>query len=292
MRHRRRGRQLGRTSPHRKAMMRNMASSLFLTERSELANEIHGNTPRVRRRIVTTIQKAKEVRSIVEKCITLARKVQPCYDQAAALLPENLQGDNFDKQSSAYKTWRQSPDWQEWAEARAPIVNAQRKALQMLGNREAVDILFNDIAPALIEENAERVSGFTRILKIAKPRLGDNGTQAILEIVGESNNRDTSGSAAPQAPVIEDEQDAEDLAVEDTSEETADEGGEEGSEETGDDEIEAEASDDTEQEDNEESEVAEASDEAEEAEADAEATDDAQDAEEVSEASEEENEEE
>ena len=81
MRHRRRGRQLGRTSPHRKAMLRNMASSLFLTERSEIANEIHGNTPRVRRRIVTTIQKAKEVRSIVEKCITLARKVQPCYDR-------------------------------------------------------------------------------------------------------------------------------------------------------------------------------------------------------------------
>ena len=304
MRHRRRGRQLGRTSPHRKAMMRNMASSLFLTERSELANEIHGNTPRVRRRIVTTIQKAKEVRSIVEKCITLARKVQPCYDQAAALLPENLQGDNFDKQSPAYKTWRQSPDWQEWAEARAPIVNAQRKALQMLGNREAVDILFNDIAPALIEENAERVSGFTRILKIAKPRLGDNGTQAILEIVGESNNRDTSGSAAPQAPVIEDEQDAEDIADEDTAEETGDEVGEEGAEETGDevgeegaeetgdDEIEAEASEDAEQEHHEESEVAEASDEAEEAEADAEATDDAQDAEEVIEASEEGNEEE
>ena len=284
MRHRRRGRQLGRTSPHRKAMMRNMASSLFLTERSELANEIHGNTPRVRRRIVTTIQKAKEVRSIVEKCITLARKVQPCYGQAAALLPENLQGDNFDKRSSAYKTWRQSPDWQEWAEARAPIVNAQRKALQMLGNREAVDILFNDIAPALLEEDSERVSGFTRILKIAKPRLGDNGTQAILEIVGESNNRDTSGTAAPQAPVIEDEQDAEDITDEDASDEDA--------EETGDEEIEAEAGSDAEQEDNEESEVAEASEEAEEAEADAEATDDTEDAEEANEASEEETEQE
>jgi len=255
-----------------------MASSLFLTERSELANEIHGNTPRVRRRIVTTIQKAKEVRSIVEKCITLARKVQPCYGQAAALLPENLQGDNFDKRSSAYKTWRQSPDWQEWAEARAPIVNAQRKALQMLGNREAVDILFNDIAPALLEEDSERVSGFTRILKIAKPRLGDNGTQAILEIVGESNNRDTSGTTAPQAPVIEDEQDAEDITDEDASDEDA--------EETGDEEIEAEASSDAEQEDNDESEVAEASEEAEEAEADAEATDDTEDAGEANEANE------
>ena len=90
MRHRRRGRQLGRSSSHRKAMLKNMASSIFLTERDELATEIHGNTPRVRRRITTTIQKAKEVRSIVEKCITLARKVQPAYAAADALMPESL----------------------------------------------------------------------------------------------------------------------------------------------------------------------------------------------------------
>ena len=272
-----------------------MASSLFLTERSELANEIHGNTPRVRRRIVTTIQKAKEVRSIVEKCITLARKVQPCYDDAATLLPESLQGDGFDKSSSAYKSWRQSDEWQQWAAARAPIVNAQRKALQMLGNREAVDILFNDIAPALVEEDPDRVSGFTRILKIAKPRLGDNGTQAILEIVGESNNRDTSGSTTSQAPILEDDDALEDAGDEDSV--AADETTEEVvADENGDDESEQEAVDD-ESEDpadagDDESDVAEASDEAEEAEADAEATDDAPDAEEVSEASEEENEEE
>ena len=287
MRHRRRGRQLGRTSPHRKAMLRNMASSLFLTERSEIANEIHGNTPRVRRRIVTTIQKAKEVRSIVEKCITLARKVQPCYDQAAALMPEKLRDGETDRQSSAYKDWRNSDQWQEWAAARAPIVNAQRKALQMLGSREAVDILFNDIAPALIEEAPERVSGFTRILKIAKPRLGDNGTQAILEIVGESNNRDTSTSAAPQAPVLEVEDDevedsvADEEATEDT-EEVA-EGSEEASSEDADADSE-EASDDAEEEAAEEAEeqdVAEASDDAEEAEAAAEATDETEAADEA-----------
>jgi len=205
MRHRRRGRQLGRSSSHRKAMLKNMASSLFLTERDELATEIHGNAPRVRRRITTTIQKAKEVRSIVEKCITLARKVQPAYGAANALLPESLrEADKLNKQEEAYKVWRKSDDWQAWAAARAPIVNAQRKALQMLGSREAVDILFNDIAPALLEENPDRVSGFTRILKIAKPRLGDNGTQAILEILGDNNNRDTSDSVAPTAPVLED----------------------------------------------------------------------------------------
>ena len=277
MRHRRRGRHLGRTSPHRKAMLRNMASSLFLTERSEIANEIHGNTPRVRRRIVTTIQKAKEVRSIVEKCITLARKVQPCYDQAAALMPEKLRDAETDRQSTAYKDWRNSDQWQEWAAARAPIVNAQRKALQMLGSREAVDILFNDIAPALIEEAPERVSGFTRILKIAKPRLGDNGTQAILEILGESNNRDTSTSAAPQAPVLEVEDDEVEDSV--TDEEATDEVAEESEEVSS-----ADAdSDDSEEaaEETEEQSVAAASDDAEEAEAAAEATDETEAAEEA-----------
>ena len=277
MRHRRRGRQLGRTSPHRKAMLRNMASSLFLTERSEIANEIHGNTPRVRRRIVTTIQKAKEVRSIVEKCITLARKVQPCYDQAAALMPEKLRDAETDRQSTAYKDWRNSDQWQEWAAARAPIVNAQRKALQMLGSREAVDILFNDIAPALIEEAPDRVSGFTRILKIAKPRLGDNGTQAILEILGESNNRDTSTSAAPQAPVLEVEDDEVEDSV--TDEEATDEVAEESEEVSS-----ADAdSDDSEEaaEETEEQDVAEASDDAEEAEAAAEATEETEAAEEA-----------
>ena len=99
-----------------------MASSLFLTERTDMLAEIHGNQPRVKRRIVTTIQKAKEVRSIVEKCITLARKVQPAYQQSADLMPASLQeGDELDKQSEAYKTWRKSDDWQAWAAARAPL---------------------------------------------------------------------------------------------------------------------------------------------------------------------------
>ena len=286
MRHRRRGRQLGRTSPHRKAMLRNMASSLFLTERNELANEIHGNTPRVRPRIVTTIHKAKEVRSIVEKCITLARKVQPCYEQAKELLPQAV--DTDDKRSDAYKTWRKSDEWQQWAEARAPIVNAQRKALRMLGNREAVDILFNDIVPSLIEENPDRVSGFTRILKIAKPRLGDNGTRAILEIVGSSNNRDTSGSTTPQAPVVEDDDNQADLPADESvdsetnqnsaesAEESAEDTSNDSADESADDDSAEEAadSDDADQASSEESEVAEASDDAEEAEAEAEATDD------------------
>jgi large subunit ribosomal protein L17 len=57
MRHRAKGRQLSRTSTHRRAMLNNMATSLFE----------HG-------RVVTTEAKAKELRPFAEKLITLARR--------------------------------------------------------------------------------------------------------------------------------------------------------------------------------------------------------------------------
>jgi large subunit ribosomal protein L17 len=56
MRHRQSGRQLNRNSSHRKAMFRNMASSLVK----------HGL-------IKTTVAKAKELRMVVEPLITLAK---------------------------------------------------------------------------------------------------------------------------------------------------------------------------------------------------------------------------
>ena len=57
MRHRAKGRQLSRTSSHKRAMLNNMATSLFE----------HG-------RVVTTEAKAKELRPFAEKLITLARR--------------------------------------------------------------------------------------------------------------------------------------------------------------------------------------------------------------------------
>lgn len=57
MRHQNKGRKLSRTSSHREAMLRNMATSLFR----------HG-------RISTTTAKAKELRPYAEKLITLARR--------------------------------------------------------------------------------------------------------------------------------------------------------------------------------------------------------------------------
>ncbi|HEY8521388.1 MAG TPA: 50S ribosomal protein L17 [Gammaproteobacteria bacterium] len=60
MRHRNSGRQLSRKSPHRKAMLRNLAASLFLHET-----------------VRTTLPKAKELRRVAEPLITLAKQDGP-----------------------------------------------------------------------------------------------------------------------------------------------------------------------------------------------------------------------
>jgi large subunit ribosomal protein L17 len=57
MRHRKTGRKLGRNTSHRKAMMRNMVTSFFDCEK-----------------ITTTDARAKELRKMAEKLITMARR--------------------------------------------------------------------------------------------------------------------------------------------------------------------------------------------------------------------------
>jgi len=57
MRHRNQGRKLGRTTSHREAMFANMAAALIKHEQ-----------------IKTTLPKAKELRPIVEKLVTLSRR--------------------------------------------------------------------------------------------------------------------------------------------------------------------------------------------------------------------------
>lgn len=174
MRHRRRGRTLGRSPSHRKAMLKNLASALFLTERDATYDE---NAPKVPGRITTTLHKAKEVRPLVEKCITIAKKSLPAAEEAAKLETSAERG------SDAWKKWRQSDDWQKWANARAPVVAARRRVIQLIGDKEAAKILFDEIA----ERFVDRPGGYTRILRLATPRLGDAGERAILELVGKND---------------------------------------------------------------------------------------------------------
>ena len=124
MRHRIRGRQLSRTSSHRKALRRNLVCNLFESGR-----------------IVTTLEKAKEVRSFAEKMITLAKKALAVKD----------------KDSAAY-------------------VHKYRLAISKLHNKEMVKKLFGEGEwrenGGIAAQYLDRIGGYTRILKLSGSRLG------------------------------------------------------------------------------------------------------------------------
>lgn len=119
-------RKLGRTSDQRKAMLRDLATSLIISERIE-----------------TTEARAKEVRSIVEKLITLGKK-----------------GDLASRRNAA-KTLRN-----------VEILNEDETT------QTALQKLFGEIA----ERYTERQGGYTRILKQG-PRRGDGAESVIIELV-------------------------------------------------------------------------------------------------------------
>ena len=135
MRHLKSGRRLGRNSAHRKAMYRNMATSLL----------IHG-------RIETTEAKAKELRSVVEKLITLGKRVPP--SELVTLTGEEL------------------------TSAKAARVHAIRLARTQVVDRAALDLLFNEYS----ERYQGRPGGYTRIMK-ANFRPGDNAPMVFIELV-------------------------------------------------------------------------------------------------------------
>ena len=122
-------RKLGRTSEHRKAMLRNLTTDLI-----------------VNGKIVTTVQKAKEVRKMAEKMITLGKKGDLSARRKAAGYIMDVVVDNDNDEDASVKT-----------------------ALQML---------FDDVAPRY----AERNGGYTRILKMDL-RRGDAAQMAIIELV-------------------------------------------------------------------------------------------------------------
>jgi len=184
MRHRRKGRVLGRSPSHQRALLRNLASALMLTERDVEVDEV--GAPQVAGRIITTVAKAKEVRPLVERCITIATRGLAAAENAKQFAVA------AERDSAEWKKWRASEQWQKWAAASAPAVTARRRVITLLGDKQAARVVFEKIAPRFVD----RPGGYTRILKLATPRLGDAGPRAVLEFVGSEGR---SGQApAPQ----------------------------------------------------------------------------------------------
>ena len=68
-----------------------------------------------------------------------------------------------------------------------PSMHNRRRAFARLRSREAVQKLFDVLGPRF----QERPGGYCRILKLSKPRLGDNGQRAIIEFVERSSTDDS-----------------------------------------------------------------------------------------------------
>lgn len=186
MRHRMKGRRLGRNSSHRKALFKNMAASLILSVR---VDEDDPAAPKVPGRIITTLAKAKELRPKVEKLVTMARKAR-VHELAAKEFETNEA-----RGSDGWRKWREGEQWQNWVNAKAPAIAARRRAFAILRSKEAVDILFDEVA----ERFESRPGGYTRVVRLPSRRLGDAGQKAILEFTGE---RDRPKSSRAKAPVV------------------------------------------------------------------------------------------
>lgn len=190
MRHRMKGRRLGRNSSHRKALFKNMAASLILSVR---ADDDDPAAPKVPGRIITTLAKAKELRPKIEKLITMARKARTHELAAAEFSTKAARG------TDEWKTWREGEQWRKWATAKAPAIAFRRRAFAILRSKEAVDILFDELA----ERFESRLGGYTRIVRLPVRRLGDAGQRAILEFTGE---RDRPRASRAKAPVVKREE--------------------------------------------------------------------------------------
>lgn len=152
MRHLKAGRKLGRNASHRLALMRNLTRALIEHER-----------------IITTVEKAKELRPFIEKLITLAKKNTL---HARRLVLARL----GPLSKAAFHDEKGEPT-----------------------DDSAFKKLFKEIGPRF----ATRPGGYTRIIKRQERRLGDAGRTAFIELLKEGETKVRARTPAPAPRVTE-----------------------------------------------------------------------------------------
>ncbi len=163
MRHKVSGRQFGRDSSHRRAMLRALTANLIAHERIE-----------------TTDAKAKELRRVAEKVITKARRLgEVAYTPA-------------DKLSLADRARRHAAQKQV-----AKFLTRFHVIEDADGEPKKVDLI-EKIFIDLAKRYATRPGGYTRITKVGN-RRGDNAPISIIELVGEEEKKPAAKKAAKKA---------------------------------------------------------------------------------------------
>lgn len=85
--------------------------------------------------------------------------------------------------------------------AKEGTLHARRRAISKLADKDAVRVLFQDIAPRF----ADRQGGYTRVIRLAQVRLGDAGQKAVIQLLkaGETKVK-RQDAPEPVAPKVED----------------------------------------------------------------------------------------
>ena len=170
-------RKLGRTTDHRLAMLKNLTTSLLLNGKIE-----------------TTVAKAKEVQSIVEKLITLGIKEQANFTTSE----KKVSSAKVDANGNKVLVDATSKNGKKYKKVEREIVTktvdvdlpsrlaTRRKMFTMIHKVKDKDGKNIDLTAKLFGEYADkykdRTGGYTRILKLGA-RRGDAAEMAILELL-------------------------------------------------------------------------------------------------------------
>jgi large subunit ribosomal protein L17 len=152
MRHQKAHRKLGRTSEHRKRLLRNLATSL-ITSKDD--------------RIITTLPKAKELSSYVERAITLSRRARALGGDTAGAQALHLR-----RQAAGFFHAGNQPH------AAASGRGGETDPVARTAGVLALQRLFGELG----ERYESRPGGYTRIIKLGR-RAGDNLELAVIELV-------------------------------------------------------------------------------------------------------------
>ena len=161
MRHLKRTAKLGRTGEHRNAMLANMVCSLIKSKR-----------------VTTTLAKAKALRPVVEKLVTLGCRANRAVEAAATADDKQkkvLTAENVHCRRLVAARVRQQPRSHFKG---SPKLKGKVARDKWRENEDVIHILFDKIAPQFKGRNG----GYTRILKLGE-RQGDAAQLAIIEFV-------------------------------------------------------------------------------------------------------------
>lgn len=171
MRHRIYGKQLNRTTAHRRAMLRNLAAGLFE----------HGQ-------IETTLPKAKAVQPFVEKIITLAK-------QNTFKARRQIEAKINDRK---IHVWVADPNVPDSAKDNDyfDLPDAGDIEFNRYGEVRKAPRLVQHIMTEVAPKFSDRDGGYTRIVRTGRHRLGDGSDLVLLQLVGEEEGPQIGGGTS------------------------------------------------------------------------------------------------